>query len=171
MHFCCIWIICLQRNHLHFVVCLSVRNMKFYNGASNKIIMVLKFIYVLYDGSQINKNKREKMWVSVCSMCGWWHYCKCFYYCIDIESYSCTTVMVAARSEVDCSHSIIFNPPLDKYNREMTSEMSPEASSLSTLSVVSPVSSLSSPPQPHVTRKLLFKVQKHKCQKQSKWIY
>ena len=60
MHFCCIWIICLQRNHLHFVVYLSVRNMKFYNGASNKIIMVLKFIYVLYDGSQINKNRREK---------------------------------------------------------------------------------------------------------------
>merc|ERR1712227_309149 len=52
---------------------------------------------------------------------------------------------------------IIFNPPLDKYNREMTSEMSPEASSLSTLSVVSPVSSLSSSPQAHVTRKLLFK--------------
>merc|ERR1712012_1344181 len=49
------------------------------------------------------------------------------------------------------------NPPLDKYNRDMTSEMSPEASSLSTLSVVSPVSSLSATPQPHVTRKLLFK--------------
>ena len=34
--------------------------MKFCNGASNKIIMVLKFIYVLYDGSQIYKNRREK---------------------------------------------------------------------------------------------------------------